>query len=94
MTSGLSSRRSGKLPKDKTVFILFYTIHDVLRMEKILKEKGIMHELVPVPRNLSSDCGMCIKLIDDVERARPHLEGFEVERSFSFDGENYDPITL
>lgn len=63
-------------------------------MEKILKKNGVGHELVPVPRNLSSDCGMCIRLDVEVERIRKHLEGFEVERSFSFDGEKYDQIYL
>lgn len=82
------------MQKDKTIFILFHTIHDVLRMEKILKKQEIIHELVPVPRNLSSDCGMCIKLDDDVEKIRHHLENFEVERSFSFDGGTYEPIDL
>ncbi len=82
------------MPEDRIVFILFHTIHDVLRMEKTLKKQGIRHELVPVPRNLSSDCGMCIKLLDDVERIRQYLEDFEVERSFFFDGENYDQADL
>ena len=82
------------MPADKIAFILFHTIHDVLRMEKILKKQGITHELVPVPRNLGSDCGMCIKLFDDVEKIRNYLEGFEVERSFFFDGENYEQTDL
>jgi hypothetical protein len=41
----------------------------VLRAEKVLKQHNIPHELVPVPRNLSSDCGMCVKLYDDINNA-------------------------
>jgi len=82
------------LQKDRSVFILFHTIHDVLRMEKILKKEGVTHELVPVPRNLSSDCGMCVRLDDDIEKIRGYLDSFEIERSFCFDGQQYEKIDL
>lgn len=45
----------------KTFFILFRSIHDVLRAEKYLKKTGAVFELVPVPRPISSECGVCIK---------------------------------
>ncbi|MBM3131983.1 MAG: DUF3343 domain-containing protein [Chloroflexi bacterium] len=32
-----------------------------LRAEKLLKAEGIAVKLVPVPRHLSSDCGICIR---------------------------------
>ncbi len=47
--------------KDNTAyFFLFRTIHDVLKAESVLKSQGTLFELVPVPRTLSSDCGVCI----------------------------------
>lgn len=45
----------------KTFFILFRSIHDVLRAEKYLKKLGAVFEVVPVPRQISSECGVCIK---------------------------------
>ncbi len=70
-------------------FLLFNTIHDVLKAEKILKKEKINFELVPVPRNLSSDCGMCIKLLDDLAKTREMIGGITIERCFSFDGSSY-----
>ena len=42
--------------------ILFPSIHFALRAEKLMKEKGISHKLVPVPRHVSSDCGVCLRI--------------------------------
>ncbi len=40
--------------------ILFPSIHYVIQAEKLIKEKGLFFDLIPVPRYLSSDCGVCI----------------------------------
>ncbi len=61
----------------------------MLRVEKILKKEGRKYELVPVPRNLSSDCGMCIKLADHVKDIKKHIEGIEMDKCFFFDGKIY-----
>ncbi len=42
--------------------ILFPSIHFALRAEKLMKEKRILHKLIPVPRHLSSDCGVCLRI--------------------------------
>ena len=42
--------------------ILFPSIHFALRAEKLMKEKGIAYKLIPVPRHLSSDCGVCLRI--------------------------------
>jgi len=42
--------------------ILFPSVHFALRAEKLVKEKGIPHKLIPVPRHLSSDCGVCLRI--------------------------------
>ena len=42
--------------------ILFPSVHFALRAEKLVKEKGISHKLIPVPRHLSSDCGVCLRM--------------------------------
>jgi len=76
------------LPKN-SVFLLFHTIHDVLRAEKIMKERSAAYELVPVPRNLSSDCGMAIRLDDDPKDIGHYLSGIQIAGRFSFDGANY-----
>lgn len=50
----------------KSVF-LFSSIHHVMRAEKLLKGKGIKIDLIPVPREISSDCGVAIELSGDSE---------------------------
>lgn len=42
--------------------ILFPSVHFALRAEKLMKQKGILHKLIPVPRQLSSDCGVCLRI--------------------------------
>jgi hypothetical protein len=42
--------------------VLFPSVHFVLRAEKIAKEKGFSVKLIPVPRHLSSDCGVGLRI--------------------------------
>jgi hypothetical protein len=41
--------------------VLFQSISSALRAEKLLKKQEIAYKLIPVPRHLSSDCGICIR---------------------------------
>jgi hypothetical protein len=77
---------------NKTYFFLFHTIHDVLKAENALKGRCTAFELVPVPRALSSDCGVCIaseSLSDDVISL---LFSNNVDGCFSFNGKEYTQI--
>jgi hypothetical protein len=47
------------------MIILFDSIHQLLKAEKILKENCVWHEVVPTPRDLSSDCGSSIKINEE-----------------------------
>jgi hypothetical protein len=38
-----------------------------MKAEKLLKGKGIKIDLIPVPREISSDCGVAIELSGDLE---------------------------
>lgn len=44
-----------------TIF-LFPSVSHVLRAESLLKAKGVHCTLIPVPRAMSSDCGVCIRV--------------------------------
>ena len=51
--------------------VLVYTTNYALRAEKVLAEQKIPSKLIPVPRHLSSDCGVCVRINqEDMERAR------------------------
>jgi hypothetical protein len=68
--------------------ILFKAVSYALKAEKILKQEGMPHKLIPVPKHISSDCGIClmirIELKDkiiaalkgkvDIENVRPLAE--------------------
>ena len=75
-----------------TYFFLFHSIHDVLRAEKDLKGRGVAFELVPVPRVLSSDCGVCIASESLSDDFIPLLFSINVDRCFSFNGKEYARI--
>jgi hypothetical protein len=50
----------------KCVFV-FESVHHVMKAEKLLKGKGIKIDLIPVPREISTDCGVAIELSGDSE---------------------------
>lgn len=75
--------------KECSYYLIFATIHDVLKAEKRLKEKGLAIELMPIPRNLSSDCGSCIRLDDEIESAMACVGGIKIEKRYMFDGKEY-----
>jgi len=47
--------------------ILFKAVSYALKAEKILKKKGLPHKLIPVPKHISSDCGVCLMIHQDVK---------------------------
>ena len=53
--------------------VLFHSITGALQAEKRLKGEEIANKLIPVPRQLSSDCGVCLRFRSedeaDVKRA-------------------------
>ena len=49
------------MSEKQDILLGFDSIHDVLRAEKILRRQGIPSDMVPTPRELSSDCGMSMK---------------------------------
>lgn len=63
--------------------VLFYSTNHALRAEKVLTEAGIPCKLIPVPRHLSSDCGVCVRIeqadqqavLQALQAARVELEG-------------------
>ena len=64
----------------KYAVILVYSTSYAIRAEKILHQADIEPKLIPVPRHLSSNCGVCLRVEHtDVEAARRALEEANVE---------------
>lgn len=59
---------------------IFYSTSGAIRGEKLAKEAGLAVKLIPVPRHLSSDCGVCLRCDSrDALELRSLLESARVE---------------
>lgn len=43
--------------------VLFHSVSGTLRAEKLLKAENLSIKVIPVPRHLSSDCGVCVRFV-------------------------------
>ena len=60
--------------------ILFNSMSGALRAEKVLKGEKVPIKLIPVPRKLSSDCGVCVRIErTDADRVEQRLKEAKVE---------------
>ena len=83
---------------DPVLILIFRGIHQVLSAEKRLKRGGVPFRLIPVPRRLTSDCGLAIRIpLDQRDRAREILAGarlLPVSANLPRVGGEYDPVSL
>jgi hypothetical protein len=47
---------------ERHCILLFASIHDVMAAERALVRAGIWCDMAPTPRQLSSDCGMALRV--------------------------------
>jgi hypothetical protein len=57
---GIDENRS-KGKTEKRCAAVLEAIHYVIKGEKILKRAGLRIDVIPVPREISSDCGMALE---------------------------------
>jgi hypothetical protein len=49
-----------------TYFVaLFNSVSHVIKAERLLKEAKIPHKIIPVPKNISTDCGVCVRFLPE-----------------------------
>ena len=66
--------------RGKQAVILMHSTSYAIRAEKVLHIAGIPSKLIPVPRHLSSDCGVCVRIErENQEAALQALESARVE---------------
>ena len=84
--------------KDPVLILIFRGTHQVLSAEKRLKGGGVPMRLIPVPRHLSSDCGLAIRVpLDQRDRARDILSRARLlpeSAHLPREGGEYDPVVL
>ncbi len=73
----MTTKESPELPEEAIHSVaLFDSTSAVLVAERLLKDAGVAYKIIPVPRHLSSDCGVCIRVArDDQGRLEELLEG-------------------
>lgn len=62
--------------------VLVYSTSHAIRLESLLRAKQTSCKLIPVPRHLSSDCGVCLRFDDgdrDVVDQALEQAGLEVQ---------------
>ncbi|MDD5761738.1 MAG: DUF3343 domain-containing protein [bacterium] len=83
---------------DPVLILVFRGTHQVMSAEKRLKGGGVPVRLIPVPRSLTSDCGLAIRIpLDRRDRAREILSGarlLPVSAHLPREGGEYDPVSL
>jgi hypothetical protein len=62
---------------------LFHSVSHVMKAEKVLKEAGIEHKIIPVPKSISPDCGVCVRFVPNLKAAvvdalQPHVPVNEI----------------
>jgi len=69
--------------EQKFFVILFPSVSHVMKAERILNNENIPIKIIPVPKSISSDCGVCIRLTENlVEKTKTildiHFETMEI----------------
>ena len=62
---------------------LFDAVSYVIKAENILKKVDITHKIIPVPKTISTDCGVCIRFPSEQKDAvkealEPIIQSFEI----------------
>ena len=68
---------------EECIIVTFPSTHHALRAERIAREKGLDVKMIPVPREISSDCNMGMKILGQEEdTAKEVLTGAGVKCEF------------
>ena len=73
----------------ETYIATFFSHFGAVRFGRQLRQLGIDHALMPVPRRVSSSCGTCVRF----QAAEvPELDTEDLERLFRQTGDSYEEI--
>ncbi|RCW41374.1 MULTISPECIES: DUF3343 domain-containing protein [unclassified Halanaerobium] len=82
--------------KEYNLVFTFYSTHLALKFERELKSAEINLRITPVPRHISSSCGLSGRINDqDLEKVRALCEekNIEYEAIYKIDGDNFVNIS-
>ncbi|MDD4753840.1 MAG: DUF3343 domain-containing protein [Desulfitobacteriaceae bacterium] len=50
------------MPLPQLAVIVFMSAHDAIKAKNKLEKARIVHELIPTPKEISSECGMSLRI--------------------------------
>ncbi len=60
---------------DQYNYMTFKSVSYAMKVETALKKNNIQFKMIPVPRSISSSCGLCIRFFkDDIEKLKAIIE--------------------
>lgn len=68
--------------KDNYSVVIFYSTSAAIRTESLAKKQGLAIKLIPVPRHLSSDCGICLQFNNE---DRQSIKEILVEKKIEYE---------
>jgi hypothetical protein len=80
----------GEENRMESYMILFFTHSGAIKFQRNLKKLGVSCTLMPVPRSLSSNCGIGAKVLYDGDMLA--LTDNEVEKVYKIQDEDYKEI--
>lgn len=78
--------------REDDVVAIFHSIHRVMKAEKVLKQAGAEILLIPVPRQLTSDCGLAIRYSPAAQATVEEIlrrEGLQPAELYRREGKGY-----
>ena len=62
-------------PQGLKLYLIFHSIHNVMLAEELLLQADIPVDMIPVPRELSSDCGMSLDCnLSDLDKIKANFK--------------------
>ena len=81
--------------KEYNIILTFYSTHLALEFERELKNNDLNVKITPVPRQISSSCGLSGRINEqDLEKVKEVCsdKGIEYEDIYQIKGENFKKI--
>jgi hypothetical protein len=68
----------------KYLAAFFKSVSHVIYAERLLKEAHVLNKIIPVPKKISSDCGVCIRFLPEKRDAlestvKGKVEGYIIQ---------------
>lgn len=77
------------------IILTFVNTHAVIQAERELKTMQIPYQIIPTPRHISTECGMCLKIKNaHMQTVLEHLESKEIVPSRKIESGDDDESKL